>query len=400
TQTIGRILVNNTTPFNAVRFNNDVNAQNQVTFIDGVIDLNGKTLTIGTNTLNGIVTGQNPNSYVNSNGGFVRIKTNTNATYVYPVGDSIYYTPYTITLNSGAVAASDIRVMVVDAPHPNLSPVIDKITRYWMVEPTGLLSNKNYNVSYQYAGAFEIIGAGPLFPVKYSLTSALPGWNGCPGSLVTAITGISGSHNAGTFTLQWDGLSDFSDFTAAGNNVPLPVELLTFDAIQQGNDVLVSVITASELNNDRFEVERSIDGSDFSWIGTVTGHGTTSATHSYSLLDKNPVAGINYYRLRQIDYDGTEDLSDPVAVMFNPTETPITVYHDHTAGSIIISCVNSAGRAQITLYDATGKSIVVFDEDIDKNWNHLLSLPKLAAGIYSVKCIVNDETLTMKLIQQ
>ncbi|MFM8917672.1 MAG: T9SS type A sorting domain-containing protein, partial [Bacteroidota bacterium] len=77
-----------------------------------------------------------------------------------------------------------------------------------------------------------------------------------------------------------------------------------------------------------------------------------------------------------------------------------TLYHDHTAGSIIISCTNSAGRAQITLYDATGKSIIVFDADVDNNWNQVLSLPKLAAGFYSVKCIVNDEILTKKLIQQ
>jgi hypothetical protein len=239
-----------------------------------------------------------------------------------------------------------------------------------------------------------------LYPVKYSLSSAVPGWNGCPGSVVWAVTGSSGSHNPTTFTLQWNGLTDFSDFTAAGNNVPLPVELISFDAKQQGRDVLVSWVTASETNNDRFEVEHSPDGNDFNRIGTVNGHGTTSATHAYSLLDKNPSEGINYYRLRQIDYDGTEDVSDPVAVMFNKISTPITVYHDHAGESLIISCANSAGRAQITLYDATGKSIVVFDGDVDKNWNRVLSLPKIAAGMYSIKCIVNEESLTMKLIQQ
>jgi hypothetical protein len=397
---MGRLQVNNTTAYNAIKLSTDMSIDQQINFIDGVIDLNGRTLNLGTATANGTIIGQSAASYVRSNNGFLRIRTNTNTTYSFPVGDSLYYTPYVLQLNSGAVAGSDIRVKVVNASHPNLSAGIDRILRFWSVEPTGLDANKNYNATYVYAGAFEVLGPGTLYPVKYSLSSAVPGWNGCPGSVVWAVTGSSGSHNPATFTLQWNGLTDFSDFTAAGNNVPLPVELISFDAKQQGRDVLVSWVTASETNNDRFEVEHSPDGNDFHRIGTVNGHGTTSATHAYSLLDKNPSEGINYYRLRQIDYDGTEDVSDPVAVMFNKISTPITVYHDHAGESLIISCANSAGRAQITLYDATGKSIVVFDGDVDKNWNRVLSLPKLAAGMYSIKCIVNEESLTMKLIQQ
>jgi hypothetical protein len=260
------------------------------------------------------------------------------------------------------------------------------------------LSNKNYNATYQYAGAFEVMGVGPLFPVKYSLTSVLPGWNGCPGSLVSAITGISGSHNATTFTLQWDGLSDFSDFTAAGNNIPLPVELLTFEANQQGADVLVSWITASELNNDRFEVERSNDGIQFARIGIRAGQGTTSVMHQYSLIDEEPEIGINYYRLRQIDLDGTENLSDPVAVVFRQEQAPISIVHDATQGYLVIQADNEAGTARLTLFDAAGKSIMDHERAVEENWNAVIGLPELSKGVYFVRCELNETVSIVKLI--
>jgi hypothetical protein len=397
-QTIGKIHVNNSTPYNAVKLNTDLMVQQQATFVDGVIDLNGKTLTVGTNTTNGLLTGFGLQSYVNSNGGFLKININTNSSYTFPVGDSLYYTPYSITFNSGAVVGSDIRVKVVDAPQPNLSPTIDKITRYWTVEPTGLLSNKNYDAFYTYAGSFEIIGAGPLFPVKYSTTSTQTGWNGSPGSLVTAITGTSGSHNASNFTLEWFGLTDFSDFTAAGNNVPLPVELLSFDAKQQGKDVLVSWITASELNNDRFEVERSQDGIDFTWIGTRVGNGTTSIMHSYSLLDNEPKNGINYYRLRQIDLDGSEKTTDPVAVVFRNEQSPISLFHDAALGSIVIQATNEDGSARFTLFDASGKVAFKYETTIPENWNSVIKLPDLSKGVYLIRCEVNGFSSNLKIV--
>ncbi|MFM8949164.1 MAG: hypothetical protein ACKOKB_00105, partial [Bacteroidota bacterium] len=173
-QTMGRLLVNNTTNYNAIKLLVDLTIDQQINFIDGVIDLNSRTLTLGTTSSNGTTIGQSVASYVRSNNGFIRIRTNSNTTYSFPVGDSLYYTPYTLQLNSGAAAGSDIRVKVVNASHPNLSAGIDKILRYWSVEPTGLTASKNYNATYVYAGAFEVVGPGTLYPVKYSLSSTVP----------------------------------------------------------------------------------------------------------------------------------------------------------------------------------------------------------------------------------
>lgn len=110
-------------------------------------------------------------------------------------------------------------------------------------------------------------------------------------------------------------VSNFSPFTI-GSIVswPLPIELLSFDAKPRSEVVDLSWITATEKNNDFFNVERSIDGKIFSSIGKVKGAGNSSTTLKYKLTDTKPVNSINYYRLKQTDFDGTYSYSKIVAV--------------------------------------------------------------------------------------
>ncbi|WP_159437420.1 T9SS type A sorting domain-containing protein [Hymenobacter daecheongensis] len=98
------------------------------------------------------------------------------------------------------------------------------------------------------------------------------------------------------------------------SNSPLPVELTAFEALRQTNAVLLKWATASEKNNDRFEVERSADGQEFRAIGTVAGHGSTTQAQTYALTDRQPLSGLSYYRLRQVDTEGAFSYS-PVRVV-------------------------------------------------------------------------------------
>ncbi|MCB2377374.1 T9SS type A sorting domain-containing protein [Hymenobacter sp. BT635] len=98
------------------------------------------------------------------------------------------------------------------------------------------------------------------------------------------------------------------------SNQPLPVELLSFQASRQSNAVQLKWATASETNNDRFEVQRSADGQNFATISTVAGAGTTTKATTYTANDAAPLAGTSYYRLRQVDTDGTSSFS-PVRVV-------------------------------------------------------------------------------------
>ena len=85
----------------------------------------------------------------------------------------------------------------------------------------------------------------------------------------------------------------------------LPVELISFEGVAENNEVLLTWETASEVNNDYFDVQRSRDGVEFQSIGRVNGNGNSNAIIKYDFVDKNPYAGFNYYRLKQVDYDGT-----------------------------------------------------------------------------------------------
>lgn len=102
----------------------------------------------------------------------------------------------------------------------------------------------------------------------------------------------------------------------------LPVEMTRLQARQADhNAVLLTWETVTESNNDFFDVERSADGHTFASIGQVKGNGTSSTAQAYRFLDKNPRPGINYYRLRQVDYDDRAEYSDMVNIQL--TKLPV-----------------------------------------------------------------------------
>lgn len=88
-------------------------------------------------------------------------------------------------------------------------------------------------------------------------------------------------------------------------NIPLPVELVSFSATVEAGSVKLLWVTASELNNDYFQVERSQDGIEFFPVVRIPGAGTTSQRNTYQAMDENPLPGTSYYRLSQVDFDGT-----------------------------------------------------------------------------------------------
>ncbi|MFN7015117.1 MAG: hypothetical protein ACK4ON_12695, partial [Bacteroidia bacterium] len=275
-----------------------INVTNSLTFVTGKLDLaaSGNTLTLGTTSSNGTLSGYGASAYIISNGGLFKRFTNTNTTYVYPVGDASNYTPMDLTLSNGAQSTSFVTCKVSSSTHVNIGTSTNYISRFWSLEPTGLASSPVYDVAYTYAASDVVGPAANLYPTKYSSL----GWIASPGSSANAIDGTSASHNVGTRTFSWGGITTFSDFTGAGNGSPLPVELLSFTAnVNSNQTVQLQWTTASETNNSHFIVEKSINALDYTFLGRVQGSGTSSMMHSYNLEDANPFEGISYYRFTQ-----------------------------------------------------------------------------------------------------
>ncbi len=131
----------------------------------------------------------------------------------------------------------------------------------------------------------------------------------------------------------------------------LPVELLSFDANKRGNTSALTWVTASEENNSHFEVETSLDGIVFESIGLVEGAGNSAQQQHYSFAHESPKTGLNYYRLKQVDYDGSFSYSTVKSLDFNPSG--ILVYPNPAESSITIS--NSTKSAAYSLYSVHGK---------------------------------------------
>ena len=117
--------------------------------------------------------------------------------------------------------------------------------------------------------------------------------------------------------LDGDGEYDFRDID---NQVSLPVDLLDFTANKVGEEVLLEWITLSEINSDYFTIERTTNGVDFKPILMHSGAGNSDRKRVYQMIDEKPMAGNNYYRLRQTDYDGKTETYNIEVVYFNINE--------------------------------------------------------------------------------
>ena len=93
------------------------------------------------------------------------------------------------------------------------------------------------------------------------------------------------------------------------------------------SEVILRWETASEEDNSHFVVERSADGNSFEAIGTVAGNGTTSEINHYSLVDKDPYYGYNYYRLKQVDFDGDYEYSQIETVIISSQDVPDVIIY-------------------------------------------------------------------------
>ena len=156
------------------------------------------------------------------------------------------------------------------------------------------------------------------------------------------------------------------DFVSSGGVTPLPIVLKTFKAQLANNAVVIKWVTASELNNDFFTIERSRDGKNYEAIGTVQGKGTTNVEQQYEFTDREPLLGYSYYRLQQTDLDGATEIFDVVSVRFDGFPSDMKVYpNPANGGNFSLSCTGLAPgqNVHIQINDLSGK--VVYQKDFN-----------------------------------
>jgi hypothetical protein len=166
--------------------------------------------------------------------------------------------------------------------------------------------------------------------------------------------------------------------------VLLPVQWLGFEAWKSGKMAELQWLTAEEYNIESYEVERSADGRSFQRLGEVYPQATGSAVHSYSFMDMSPLAGINYYRIRQKDIDGRFSYSSIRSLTFNEAAWGWSVFPNPAKDDFqVILQGEVEGLATLKLLNPTGQ--VIFNQAYDLQGRILrVDVSGSAPGLYTL----------------
>jgi len=194
-------------------------------------------------------------------------------------------------------------------------------------------------------------------------------------------------------------VNSFSEFWLNNGGVDgtrsLPINLLSFEAIKQAKKVLLQWTTDNELNADKYIVERSADGITYTAIGNVPAY-NNSNKNNYSLADNQPLSGLNFYRLKMMDIDGSYRYSPVRRVNFNNAGDDFSIYPNPvSADKIYVSSTGNMNSAVI--FDAAGRLIKLFTL---KGRSNTLDVSGIAKGTYQLKVFTENATHTEKMIIQ
>ncbi len=359
--------------------------------------INGNITTTATNILtmeNGSVpvSSASDNSFVNG-----PMRKVGNQVFVFPVGKN-----------------GRCRTIAITAP----GAVTDQYTaEYFYTDPNLLynVSNKDVslkNVSRCEYGSLTKVGAviNPFVTLSWNTNSCgvatvsdlrVARWNAVANKWNDLGNGLTtGSATAGT-VLAASNFSVFNIFTlgSVGTTNVLPIELSSFNAKYEGDNVHVYWETMSEINNDYFTVEKSNDGFSFEKIGIVQGAGNSTIKNNYSFDDSSPFSGVSFYRLIQTDYNGKFEMFDPVSVKSKGVFTDfkvLSVMPNPFSDQLKVQySIQEETNLTFELYSLSG-SLVVHQEVPTSQGSTTFEFDQVAdlpSGVFILKILANGNIL-------
>jgi hypothetical protein len=298
-------------------------------------------------------------------------------------------TPYTYTAEMFHASASGLGW--------TLAPTIDKVSsvRYWDISRTGGTTDLGPNnvVTLYYDPSIWVTDFTNLAVVKN--TSGAP-------TVWSDFSGTSTGNWSGSITsLPFPSFSRFTFGNKNGGTNPLPVELLSFDAKPNEDNVEITWQTASEKNCNFFSVERSKDGNSFVEVAKRKGAGNSSTVLSYKATDFEPYIGTSYYRLKETDFNGSFFYSSMIPVEFKSKEDMLSVYPTPSSGDFTVSYSGKNGKAVLLVIrnilgqEYYSKGFILGNELFVQS----VSLSgKLPAGVYMVTASSDNRILEKRIV--
>jgi hypothetical protein len=183
---------------------------------------------------------------------------------------------------------------------------------------------------------------------------------------------------------------------AGYGNVLLPIELLSFEGTADDNDVYLNWSTASELNNDRFEILHSLDADSFKVIQEVNGSGTTLSKKSYDCIVSALNNGTHYFKLRQVDYDGRSEDFEIIAVEVSCI-ADLTLFPNPTADYLNINFGSVLDEIKIEVHNAQ-QDLMILASETNTSFS-TLDLSNLPKGVYSVRISAGTSSISQRVIR-
>jgi hypothetical protein len=383
----------------------------------GVLSLNDKVLFLNSNRLT--ITNNNPGAITRSTGfiqsetdpitGYGKIKwmignSIAGSVYIFPFGiiQGPEFIPLQVEITgqgnglTGNLTISTYSTSSNNLPLPtgvtslinfngnaNSDKVID---RFWIIEPADYVSLPVSDIVFTYRDIEHTQPTNNINEVNLQMQ-----YNN--GNIWSPI--LVGLINTTANTILVNNVSDYAfAWTAVDNSSPLPIELLSFTAQPFDKEmVLAKWTTATEINNDFFTLQRSVNGFEFNDIGIVKGAGNSNLILNYKFYDLDPLQGISYYKLRQTDFDGTYTYSEIVAVSFEPKLTGyFRIFPNPTQDYIYLSTTKD-DVGHVKIFDVKGR---IVKEIFLNGQEGRIDIEDLNAGFYFIELL----TEKLKFVKQ
>jgi hypothetical protein len=293
------------------------------------------------------------------------------------------YFQITLSANSGTMSLSSISAKLAGTATFAASPGVSSQFAYSLDGSTFTLINAPVvTIGSPATLSVDLSGVADLQFVAASVT-------------VTIRYYASGQTTTGGWGFNSPSASSTDDGLSIFGSIVLPVTLKFFTAISSNNQSLLSFTTATEKNNDYFAIERSSDGRVFTQIGAIKGAGTTLTPQDYTYTDEKPLRGINFYRLKQVDFDGQFSYSPVVSVVFGKVGN-VVLYPTPTTSTMNVRLEEAfQTEANWQVIDLMGRIITtgIFPaEQTD------LQIPvgTLSEGNYVLRVTAGQEVITQK----
>lgn len=296
-----------------------------------------------------------------------------------------------IEINGGSVTVADNATLTTGADLFVYGGGSFQVDPLGSAAVAGRVANADDNPSFPTISGTGSIEVGGSLLVGTHLSI----YNTTPNSELSGLSGgeitVSGSFSDAECPSYAEGAYTFCDCTGGGDpcSAVLPVELISFTAEQQASTISLNWTTATELNNDYFSIERFNDLDQLSSIASIPGKGTSVQLNNYNFVDTAPLLGINYYRLKQTDFNGLYSYSKIVKVDFILAENKLLVYPNPSTGKLV--SINGRGFSPLTnlavsIRSANGTACFFENAVTDESggFSKTIDVSQIPSGIYII----------------